>query len=165
VSRTRHSRSPAPSTDASEIIRAVVLGIFLLGIGGITLELILLEHVDDFWQWTPFVLVGIATLVLLWYAASREALAIQAFRAVMVLFIAGGALGIYLHYEGNVEFEREMSPDVVGWALFREAIFGATPALAPGVMVQLGLLGLAFTIRHPALLARPESGSFWSSPS
>lgn len=142
-----------------------MLGIFLLGIGGITLELILLEHVDDFWQWTPFVLVGIATLVLLWYAASREALAIQAFRAVMVLFIAGGALGIYLHYEGNVEFEREMSPDVVGWALFREAIFGATPALAPGVMVQLGLLGLAFTIRHPALLARPESGSFWSSPS
>ncbi len=50
-------------------------------------------------------------------------------------------------------FELEMSPEVLGWALFREAIFGATPALAPGVMVQLGLLGLAFTIRHPSLEA------------
>ena len=28
---------------------------------------------------------------------------------------------------------------------------GATPALAPGAMVQLGLLGLAFTFRHPVL--------------
>jgi hypothetical protein len=71
----------------------------------------------------------------------------------MVAFIAGGTLGVYLHYDSNVVFEREMSPEVLGWALFREAIFGATPALAPGVMVQLGLLGLAFTIRHPALEA------------
>jgi hypothetical protein len=44
-----------------------------------------------------------------------------------------------------------MSPDVTGWPLFWEAIRGATPALAPGAMVQLGLIGLAFTIRHPAL--------------
>lgn len=118
-----------------------------------SLELVLLEHYDDFWQWTPFALFGASTVVLLWYGLSRRALAIRVFRMVMVAFVAGGALGVYLHYDSNVMFEREMSPDVLGWALFREAIFGATPALAPGVMVQLGLLGLAFTIRHPALEA------------
>jgi hypothetical protein len=31
---------------------------------------------------------------------------------------------------------------------------GATPLLAPGIMLQLGLVGLLFTFRHPAL-ARP----------
>jgi hypothetical protein len=118
-----------------------------------SLELVLLEHYDDFWQWTPFALFGTSTFVLLWYGFTRRALAIRVFRTVMAAFIAGGALGVYLHYDSNAMFEREMSPEVLGWALFQEAIFGATPALAPGVMVQLGLLGLAFTIRHPALEA------------
>ncbi len=120
---------------------------------GMSLELVLLEHYDDFWQWTPFALFGTSTFALLWYGFSRHALAIRVFRTVMAAFIAGGALGVYLHYDSNAMFEREMSPEVLGWALFKEAIFGATPALAPGVMVQLGLLGLAFTIRHPALEA------------
>jgi hypothetical protein len=35
--------------------------------------------------------------------------------------------------------------------LFREALSGATPALAPGTMVQFGLLGLLYTYRHPRL--------------
>jgi hypothetical protein len=129
----------------------VLLGIFLLGIGGVTVELALIEHIEDFWQWTPFVLFGASVLALLWYVASRRAAALIAFRLVMVLFLAGGAFGVYLHYAGNVEFEREMAPELLGWGLFRVAATGATPALAPGVMVQLGLIGLAFTLRHPAL--------------
>ena len=144
----------ARPTDTSELLRAFLLGIFLLGVGGLTLELILLEHYDEYWQWTPYALFGVSTAVLLWYGLTRRPLPIRAFRGLMFVFLAAGAVGIYLHYDGNVEFEREMSPDVLGWALFREAIFGATPALAPGVMVQLGLLGLAYTIRHPALTRR-----------
>lgn len=141
--------------DPLGVIRAFLLGIFLLGIGGIAVELVLLEHYDDFWQWTPYVLFGASLAVLVWYAVTRTGAAIRAFRAMMILFLASGAFGIFLHYDGNVEFEREMSPDVTGWPLFWEAIRGATPALAPGAMVQLGLIGLAFTIRHPAL-RRPE---------
>ena len=129
----------------------MLLGIFLLGIGGVSVELALIEHIEDFWQWTPFVLFGTSVLVLLWYAATRRAAAVLAFRLVMVLFLAAGAFGVYLHYAGNVEFEREMAPELLGWGLFREAATGATPALAPGVMVQLGLVGLAFTLRHPVL--------------
>jgi hypothetical protein len=30
----------------------------------------------------------------------------------------------------------------------------APPALAPGVMVQLGLLGLVYTYKHPALMVQ-----------
>lgn len=137
--------------DPLGIVRTMLLGIFLLGVAGLTLELALLEHYDDAWQWTPFTLFGVSLLVLGWYGVARSGAAIKAFRAVMVLFLAAGALGIFLHYDGNVEFEKEMSPEVTGWPLFWEAARGATPALAPGAMVQLALIGLAFTYRHPAL--------------
>jgi hypothetical protein len=38
-----------------------------------------------------------------------------------------------------------------GMDLFSKVMTGAAPALAPGAMVQLGLLGLIYTFRHPAL--------------
>jgi hypothetical protein len=44
-----------------------------------------------------------------------------------------------------------------GLELFWEAMKGATPSLAPGVMAQLGLLGLACTYRHPLLRARRDT--------
>lgn len=154
--------SPAPGSAATRddplgVVRALLLIIFLLGVGGLAVELVLLEHYDDYWQLTPFALFGASLLVLAWYWGTRRGAAIKAFRAMMVLFLASGAWGIFLHYEGNVEFEREMSPEVTGWPLFWEAIRGATPSLAPGAMVQLALIGLAFTIRHPALRDSSDS--------
>lgn len=139
--------------DPFGIIRVVLLGIFLLGLAGLTLELVLLEHYDDAWQWTPFILFALALVVLGWFVIARTRLALKVFRAVMILYLAAGALGIFLHYDGNIEFEHEMSPEITGWPAFLEAIRGATPILAPGAMVQLGLIGLALTLRHPVLTA------------
>ncbi len=68
--------------------------------------------------------------------------------------LAAGAVGIWLHYAGNVEFEREMEPTMRGLHLFWQAMKGATPALAPGSLAHLGLFGLACTWRHPALRQR-----------
>jgi hypothetical protein len=67
----------------------------------------------------------------------------------MVLCLFAGLVGLGLHYQGNVEFELEMYPSMGGVDLVWEALTGATPALAPGTMVGLGLLGLAYTHRHP----------------
>ena len=69
----------------------------------------------------------------------------------MAAFVIAGVAGVILHYRGNAEFELEMHPAVRGFDLFRDAMMGATPALAPGTMAQLGLLGLASTYRHPRL--------------
>jgi hypothetical protein len=44
-----------------------------------------------------------------------------------------------------------MNPALAGFELVRESLSGATPALAPGTMIQLGLIGLAYTYRHPRL--------------
>jgi hypothetical protein len=46
----------------------------------------------------------------------------------------------------------ESNPSLAGWDLVWQAIGGKTPPLlAPGAMIQLGLVGLAYTYKHPAL--------------
>ncbi len=63
-----------------------------------------------------------------------------------------GLLGVVLHVRGNAEFQREMDPSLAGPTLWWKTLRAkAPPALAPGVLVQLGLLGLVYAARpHPA---------------
>ena len=138
-------------------IRVLLMGILLLGLVGTGVELLLLEHTDGFWQWNPLLLILISFVVLGWHAADRQAPSTQVLRATMLLFVVSGATGIVLHYRGNVEFELEMYPSLSGMELFWEALKGATPSLAPGVMIQLGLLGLAYTYRHPAFTSESKA--------
>ena len=58
----------------------------------------------------------------------------------MLLFLAAGAAGVYYHYRANVEFQRETDPSLAGRALLWKVLQAKVPpALAPGVLVQLGL--------------------------
>ena len=82
---------------------------------------------------------------------ARGARSLRLFRGTMILFVLSGGVGLWLHYHGNAEFELEMYPSLKGAELFWESVTGATPTLAPGTMLELGLLGLAYTFRHPAL--------------
>jgi hypothetical protein len=149
---------PVPVMDAR--VRAALLGIFLLGVIGTAVELLLLEHIEDPWQWVPLVLIGSSLIVLGWHGLARSRAAVRLFQGLMALFVAGGVAGLVLHYRANVEFEREMHPDGSAWELFQGAMMGATPALAPGTMMLLGLLGVVWSHRHPALgrASREESG-------
>ena len=118
---------------------------------GVAAELILLEHYEELRQWVPLGLlaVGLPTTALAMAKPGRPAL--LALRAVMAAFVLAGAVGVYFHYSGNVEFELEMDRTLGGTELALEAIRGATPTLAPTAMAHLGLLGLLATWRHPAL--------------
>ena len=61
-------------------------------------------------------------------------------------------VGVVLHFRGNMSFQLDMDPAMAGWDLFSKVMHAkAPPALAPGAMVQLGLLGLIYTFRHPAI--------------
>lgn len=139
--------TPEASRDgALAFARRAMVVILLLGMIGILVELLLLEHFEDTLQFIPLVLLGIGPIALVWQVRSPRRTALRTFRAIMVLYLVSGALGIFLHYRGNVEFELERRPEARRWQLFREAMMGATPALAPGAMVQLGLLGLLYTV-------------------
>ncbi len=128
--------------DAEGKLRRAILGLLLLALAGTGTELLLLEHYEDAWQLVPLVLIGLG-LAVTGLRLFRPGSGLRAFRGVMLLMVASGALGLFLHYRGNVEFELEREPTLAGLALFREAIMGATPALAPGAMMLFGLLGLA----------------------
>ena len=132
-------------------IRAFLLIIFIIGLLGSGAELLLLEHTEDLRQWIPLTLLATGLLVLGGHGLLQGPVSLRVFQGTMALFVISGFVGIFFHYQGNVEFELEMYPTLAGWALFKKAMQGATPALAPGTMIQLGLLGLAYSYRHPAL--------------
>ena len=143
--------SVAPESSVVRFFRRVLLVILLAGLLGSAIELLLLNHTDGFWQLAPLGLIGVALLVLLWHAVRPGRPSLRALQVLMAIFLVSGLLGIWLHYNGNVEWELERMPGTGGWELFRHALMGATPALAPGTMLQLGLVGLLFTYRHPLI--------------
>lgn len=135
-------------------LRRILLALILLGVVGLTAELLLLDHTESFAQWVPLGALGAAlgAGVWVWLRPARSSLRI--FRGAMTATVAAGVAGLYLHLRGNLDFEQEMDPFARGLGLFWTAARGATPALAPGAMIQLGLLGLAYTFRHPAMTLR-----------
>jgi hypothetical protein len=150
-------RGGAAAADPLARLRGLLFLLLAFGILGTTTELLLLVHWESVWQWTPLALFALGMIALIPAAYRPRPGRLRAFQLVMVLFIASGFTGLYLHYHGNAEFELEMSPALAGFELFWKSITGATPALAPGTMVQFGLLGLACTFRHPLLRRRPGS--------
>jgi hypothetical protein len=130
-------------------IRKLLLGTLIVGVVGTSGELILLGHTEMPTQWIPIVALGALALVIAWHIRRPSPASVRAMQAFMGLFVATGVLGVGLHLNGNVEFERELHPTEGGFQFFIKTITGATPVLAPGSMVLLGLVGFAHTYRHP----------------
>lgn len=136
-------------TDAA---RSILLGIFLVGVGGISVELWLLGHYEELDQFIPLGLSVVGTITILAAAFKPMRITVRLLQVVMLLFVVSGLVGVWYHFLATTEFQLEMDPSLRGWALFRKAIVAkAPPALAPGAMIQLGLIGLAYTFRHPTL--------------
>lgn len=136
------------------MVRRLLLLTLVVGFLGTGIELLLLEHTEDVWQLIPVVLVGIAVVLFAWLAVTHSRASIRAFQLTMVVCVLSGLLGVWLHYRGNVEFELELHRTMAGFELFRAAMAGATPALAPGTMIVLGLVGMTYTLVLP-----PRGGS------
>ena len=134
------------------MLRRILLLVLLVGLGGLATELVFLKHLESPAQLIPLGLIAAAFVVIAWETMRPGPGGIIALQILMVLFIAAGLLGMYFHYVANVEFQREIDPSIGGAALFWKAMAAKTPpALAPGSMLQLGLIGLAYAYRHPAL--------------
>jgi hypothetical protein len=147
------------SADTSLVLRRFVLAIVILGLLGTVTELVLLEHYEDSLQIVPLVFIGLALVTIVGHLVVPRAGSVWLLRAVMGVLVVSGVLGVVLHYRGGLEFQLEMDPTQSGWDLFAKVLHAkAPPALAPGVMTQLGLLGLVYTYRHP-FTRRPSPDS------
>lgn len=132
-------------------IRKLLLAALCLGVLGTIGELILLRHIDEAPQWLPVIALTTAIPILIWHGASPGAASVRTLQALMAVFIVLGIAGVGFHFNGNVEFERELHPDERGWQFLRKTVAGATPVLAPGSLLLLGLIGLAHAYRHPSI--------------
>src|SRR5688500_19369371 len=95
---------------ALRTVRRILLAGLWLGISGTAVELLLLEHYEEWRQMIPLGLLAAGLLALVWHAVHRSAAPLRALQVLMLMFVIGGATGLLLHYRGNAEFELEMYP-------------------------------------------------------
>ena len=122
-------------------------------------ELVFAEHYDEPAQFIPFVMVALTLLAILLVYRTPSATLLRLFRGLMGLLFVVSVVGVFFHLRGNLEVIREIHPETSGWPLVWKVLSGAAPALAPRLLAQVGLLGLIYTYRHPALTAQDGVGS------
>ena len=142
---------PTSSPDTLDLLRRGLLALLALGCGGALIELILLEHYTELTQLIPLALLSLTlvTIVTHWVAGGRWSL--RTLQVLGILLVIGGAVGVLMHFDLNIDLEKELNPDSTGTAFWREVFRGDAPTLAPGTLVQFGLIALLYAYRHPAL--------------
>jgi len=152
------------TSDTLTVIRSVILAVLIIALVGTGLELALLGHIEEPAQMIPVGLIVAALMVLTLYAVRRGPRILRLFQVLMALFVVAGVAGIVLHYQSNVEFELELYPAMEGMEFLTKVLTGAIPVLAPGVMIQIGLLGGIYTFRHPVFTGRQKYDNSQSQP-
>jgi hypothetical protein len=130
-------------------VRASLLGILLFGLVGMIVELVLLRHTEGLLELSPIVLLALAVLVVTWDSFSGSRLSRVVLLTTMVGFLASGLAGVWLHYHANLGYERDSNPGASTSEVYRKAVMGSTPTLAPGAMLELGLVGLLLALLPP----------------
>jgi hypothetical protein len=128
-------------------------------------ELLLLEHVEKPLQLVPFALclLLLGTVLAVW--AGPSAGRVRALRLVAGLTAAAGLWGSLLHLAGNREFFLETTPRPIVWDTVEAMLTGASPVLAPGVLLVMAASAVAATYRLvPEGTARREGAEAEAAP-
>lgn len=72
----------------------------------------------------------------------------------MAIAFVGSLFGIYEHIEHNMAFALEIRPNAVTFGVLTDALRGANPLLALGILALATVLALSATNYHPALQGR-----------
>ena len=116
--------------DASARIRTFLLATLLVGLLGMSAELLLIGHAESIQQRIPLVLLAPGVVTAGWHAVASTRATVRALQVVMTLSVVSGVVGVGLHYRGNEQFELEMYPAMQGSELIQKVLTGATPVLA-----------------------------------
>lgn len=136
------------ATETLRQLRRFLLVLSIVLFVGALAELWLVGHTEDTLQWAPFVLsIGGAIVAGLFLVAPGAGTS-RVLRAWMLLVFLGTLVGIYLHVEGNFNFEREIAPQTPASQLIWKSLEGGNPLLAPGVLAVAGILAVAATYRY-----------------
>jgi hypothetical protein len=144
--------------DPVELLRGLVLAVLVIGLAGTVTELVLLEHYEQVVQLVPVVLIAAALFAIAWQLISKDAASLCVLGVIMILFVLAGFAGVLAHFRGSAEFQLDLNPSMSTWELLEKVMRAkAPPLLAPGMMLQMGLLGLIYVysdVRYRARLSR-----------
>lgn len=143
-------------SDASVLLRLrrfLLIMSALLLVGTLS-ELWLINHMEDRLQLIPFALCGLGLVAIFVAMLRPRRAALLGLRACMGLLVLGSFIGVYLHLEGNLGFQRELHPNATTGDLLMGTLGGANPLLAPGILALTAALAIAATYQHPALRAK-----------
>ncbi len=148
-------KSQAPlEHPTAQTLRRFALALCVLGVVTTPIELVLMHHYNSKDQIMPFVFLGLAAIGILaaWFRPNARVL--RGVRVLMVLVVFGSGIGILEHLKANYRdaLRGGTSPNLIEMVLT-----GFAPLLAPGILAQVGLLGLAFTYKHPAFEVPEET--------
>lgn len=114
----------------------------------IPLELVLSGHTEGLIQWVPFIASGCGIITLLLWKFYPNQGTVTAVRLVMLSVCATCAWGMYEHFIHNLEFELEIRPGSTVLDVLWPTLSGASPLLAPGILLLAGIMALA-AVRKP----------------
>lgn len=126
-------------------IRWVSFAIVFLTIG-LIIELFLISHYEGEWQILPIILTFLVLGVFFLLRWKRTRTTLRLFKFLLGLTVISGVLGVYFHLQANMEFEAELHPAQSFLTNFTESLSGALPALAPGSMLVVALIGYIYTL-------------------
>ena len=118
---------------------------------GTMVELVLANHWENAVQILPFVLCGLSFLVIVAMLLRPQRRTVLWLRWVMAITFVGSLFGVFEHIEHNIAFALEIQPSATMNDVFLEALGGANPLLAPGILAFTAVLALAATYYHPML--------------
>jgi hypothetical protein len=145
------TRTAPVQFEAVKTIRLILLITVVSGMIGLEAELLLLGHIKPLLQLVPVLLIGLGLGALAWHRISPGSQSLKLFQGTMALCIASGLMGIVVHLAFSASEATKKDTTLHGLKLFRVALTGAAPPFAPAAMIQIGLVGLAYTFRHPSL--------------
>lgn len=125
-----------------------LFALFALGVVGTLADLLFEQHWKEWTQWAPLALLGTGVLAVVWHAVEGSATSRRGIAVVSWAFVPAALAGWFFHLRANVEWARDDAPELSGWPLLKDTIFGTLPTLAPGAMLYLGLIGLLYVRAH-----------------
>jgi hypothetical protein len=148
--------------DPVELLRTLVLVVLVIGLLGTVTELVLLEHYEQVLQLVPVALIAAALVAIVWQVVSKDAASLRALEIIMYLFVLAGFAGVIAHFYGSAEFQLDLNPSMSAWELLEKVMRAkAPPLLAPGMMLQMGLLGLIYVYSDVPYRARLSRWFGW----
>ena len=140
-----------------QIVRRILLMTLIGSMIGVEIELFLLDHLKPVMQLVPVLLMAFGLAVIGWYGITRNPASMKVFQATMGVCIATGVLGIFVHLGFSATEAAKKDKTLQGFPLIRAALTGIAPPFAPAALIEIGLVGLAYTFRHPVIADKDPS--------